>query len=189
MNMLYDAAAMLVLAAGLVLLILLGLHLAAPTAVRGDEPERPRPRPRKLETAAVCTAFLLTVFATAAVQTAYGAPMGERSSTTMEVVAAGDCDRPVAGLGIVVRCEPEVWISTVPFEYRLDGVVGGAAVQPGTKVAEYRLTGWWSALNPVRPQSQWRDTADESKTDLLWLSALPLAGVFAYLFFRRGRSA
>lgn len=187
MNVLYDAAAMLVLAASLVLLILLGLHLAAPAAVRGDEPVRPRPR--KLETATVCAAFLLTVFATAAVQTAYGAPMGERSSTTAEVLAAGDCDRPITGLGIVVRCEPEVWISTVPYEYHLDAVVAGAAVEPGTQVAEYRLTGWWSALKPARPHSQWRDTADESKPDLLWLSALPFAGAFAYLYFRRDRSA
>ncbi|MEU5874992.1 hypothetical protein AB0A73_25945 [Glycomyces sp. NPDC047369] len=182
MNVLFDAAAMLVLAAGLVLLVLLGLRLAAPAVLRRDEPERPRPR--RLEAAAVAVAFLLAALAAAAVQTAYGAPMGERSSPAVEVLSTGDCTRPVAGLGLVVRCEPSGWTSTLPNEYYLsDGealrVVGGAAVAPGAEVAEYRIPGW-RLLLPVHPESQWRDTADESKPDLRWLSALPFAGLFAY---------
>ncbi|MEU6246172.1 hypothetical protein [Glycomyces sp. NPDC047010] len=189
MNILYDVAAMLVLAAGLVLLVLLALRLTAPAAVHRAEPEQAR-RPR-LQAAAGAAVFLLALFGVTAVQTAFGAPVGVRHAPPAEVADAGECDRPVAGLGIVVRCAPEVWDPTVPFEYDLDdrGVVGGAAVEPGAEVAEYRLTGRLSPLMLMRPESQWRDTADESKPDLLWLSVLPFAGLLAYTVLRRGRSA
>ncbi|GAA1686514.1 hypothetical protein GCM10009830_37490 [Glycomyces endophyticus] len=188
MTVLYDVAAMLVLAAALALLILLVLRLIAPGAVRRRD-DGPKPtRAARIESWTFAALFILAMVAAGAAQVAYGAPTGERGPVTIEVLEVRECERPPAGLGLSVACDVSGWSVTAADEPRPGGplrVSGGTAVEAGDRVAEYRLTGWQALLRLSLPESQWRSTADESKPDLRWMSALPVLLAAGYGAARR----
>ncbi|SDL63005.1 hypothetical protein SAMN05216298_4606 [Glycomyces sambucus] len=193
MHAIYDVAAMLALAAGLALLILLVLRLLAPAAVRRRDVPRPT-RAARIESWVVPAVFLLAMAAVGAAQVAYGSPAGERGPVPVEVLEVGECERPVAGLGLVVACDLSGWSATVPSDRLLaDGerfrVLGGEPVEAGDRVVRYRLA-WWESL-PMIPDPQWRSVADESRPDLRWTSVLPVVGLLGYGLSRRvvGRRA
>jgi hypothetical protein len=178
MESLTNIIGLLVCAAALTAVVLIGLRLAIPKDPRAPDPERPRLRNR-IAAFGISAAFIVVELLASAVVTAYGAPVGDSSEVVVEVREAGDCRRPLSGFGLVQSCKAGGYSSTVPSERYLERgesptVLGGDAVGPGDRITEYTAVGWDRWLMPMAEGSQWRSVADEDRPNLLWLPAAAL---------------
>jgi hypothetical protein len=176
MESLTNIVALLVCAAALSAVVLIMLRLAIPKEPHA--PERPCLR-KRIAAFGLPAAIIVVELLASAVVTAYGAPVGDSSNVVVEVLEAGDCRRPLSGFGLVQSCKPRGHSSTVPSELYLERgesltVLGGDAVGPGDRIAEYTAVGWDRWPMPMAESSQWRSVADENRPNLLWLPAAAL---------------
>ncbi|MCC3762944.1 hypothetical protein K3N28_07645 [Glycomyces sp. TRM65418] len=180
MTFLLNLLSLLGCAAAVAVFVTVGLRMLIPKEPHSPAAGRPRLR-KRLAGFALPTALLVVELLATAVVTAYGAPVGDRGGTVVEVIETGECRRPVTGFGFVQSCTPAGYRSTVPSDSYLERgesptVIGGATVGSGDRVAKYTAVGWDRWLMPFADRSQWRSVSDEERPNLLWLPAAAMGG-------------
>lgn len=198
MSLLLDVLALLVSAVPAAAVVWLGILLATRKRPARTEADSERPTLRRrligvLQFVAVLTLVLLST----AVQTAYGAPIGPRSSTVIEVLEVGECSRPAESFGLVVSCE------LVGYQYQgadddvvarehPESVVSDKAIQRGDQVARFAAIRLTQFLHPAFGSTRWRPIEDTGNPDLRWLPLTTLVAGLAIVSWinqrRRSRS-
>ncbi|WP_100448997.1 hypothetical protein [Glycomyces xiaoerkulensis] len=169
------------------ILAVIGLGAAAvfratpPWPVPGSRP-KPAHR-RRLATIGGLLSILVLVNLASAIQTAYGAPTGERSSIAFEVLSVEACERPPTGFGLVEQCRANGYSYDSPDLISYEDLPADSpvsdALEPGDRVARYTSV-HWSERMPLHSGTQWRSIDGETRPDLSWLpTAVLVAGLLA----------
>ncbi|GAB4009082.1 hypothetical protein GCM10029992_67170 [Glycomyces albus] len=178
MNPLLDILSLLLCVAVVGGIVWIGLLMITRTeSGRSDtEPAAKPSRTDRLIGVLGFTTVLALTFAATAVQTAYGAPVGDQSTETVEVLEVRECSRPALDFGLVVSCDLSGY--QYPDDHGwLDGpdsILSSEAVEQGDRVAEFTATGWTRFFQPLPSDPQWRPIEDTDKPDLKWLPAAAL---------------